>query len=161
MKPQTKSLAKVVKQALLQFSPEDLLEIIEYWIQKFGESLSCFDDEDEIRLVLGYKIQERNGKISDNWDELNTAYRGEYDGCSEFVSPSPENLYAQIEAMEIEDFYHQIIWLAGQSVRGCGIPPNTYSDGYEFMSNLAFILFKMASISPQPAKIAKVVFNYD
>jgi hypothetical protein len=59
------------------------------------------------------------------------------------------------------DDYSHIIGLAGQVVNGCGEPPNSYNDGYEFMSNLATRLYQITRGSSRPAKIAKVVFNFD
>lgn len=141
MKPQTKSLAKVVKQAILEFPPSDLLELIDYWISVLDNNLIGLENIDEIKLTLGYQLVDEESL--------------------EFTLPTPKAFYHKIQAMNESDFYHLIIWLAGQVVNGCGEPPNSYNDGYEFMSNLATRLYQITRGTARPAKIAKVMFNYD
>lgn len=141
MKPQTLSLTKVVKQAILQFSPTDLLELIDYWITQLDDSFVGRETIDEIKVVIGYQLVDKEANI--------------------FVNSNPETLYLKIQSMSEPDFYHYIIWLAGQVVSGCGDPPDDYNDGYEFMSNLATKLYQITATSSRPATIAKVIFNYD
>ncbi|NEO98027.1 MAG: hypothetical protein F6K58_04870 [Symploca sp. SIO2E9] len=160
MKSKTKANANAVRDALLAFPADELLDLIDNWLIRVGNQTGCTEWEDEARIALGYQLQDEDGGLVSSWEALNEAHGGEYDGCIDWVKPDAKKLYQHLELMPIEQFYHDIIGIAGHVVSGCGNPPSSYSDGYQFMEQLAEKLKLAAWKSDRPGLIASIVLCY-
>src|SRR5579884_1273694 len=137
MQDRTKYLARRVRDALLARSPAALAKVIAQWLDDAEEHLQYLDWSDEFRFAVGYAVEsDETGKIYDSFDLLRES---EADAGYSWVTPEPEELFALIFEMPIEDFYHQIIAIAAEAYAGkdCardwGSPPSSCSDGYAFM----------------------------
>lgn len=141
MKIRTQRYAENVREALLSLSDMDLYNTIHGWMDRISEKV--YDEEivDEMRFALGYKLESGDTFFSyQNWDDFVEA---EPD-CEDIylIAPSPLKLRRLLEQIDTMTFYHQIVFIAGEAVGGAdmGWPPNSFSDGYEFMENLAIYL---------------------
>lgn len=141
MKIRTQRYSETVREALLCLSDMDLYNTIHGWIDRISEKVSDEEIADEIRFALGYKLESGDTFFSyQSWDDFVEA---EPD-CEDIylIAPSPLKLRRLLEQMDTMTFYHQIVFIAGEALGGTdmGWPPNSYSDGYEFMENLAIYL---------------------
>lgn len=138
MKFKTQQYTEVVREALLSLSDIKLYETIHSWMDTISEKVWDEEIVDEFRFALGYKLESGETFQSyRNWDEF---FCLEPD-CEDiyFIAPSPLKLRRYLEEIDSFVFYHQIVFIAGQALgeSSIGSPPSVYSDGYEFMQNLA------------------------
>jgi hypothetical protein len=141
MKIRTQRYAETVREALLSLSDMDLYNTIHGWMDRISEKVSDEEIVDEIRFALGYKLESGDTFFSyQSWDDFVEA---EPD-CEDMylIAPSPLKLRRLLEQMDTMTFYHQIVFIAGEALEEAdmGWPPNSFSDGYEFMENLAIYL---------------------
>ncbi|NEP46643.1 MAG: hypothetical protein F6K35_48620 [Okeania sp. SIO2H7] len=141
MKFRTQRYTETVREALLSLSDLELYNTIDGWIERISEKVSDEEIVDEIRFALGYKLESGDTFFSyQSWDDFVEA---EPD-CEDIylIAPSPLKLRRHLEQMDLVTFYHQIVFIAGEALGGAdmGWPPSSFSDGYEFMENLAVYL---------------------
>lgn len=137
MKIKTLWHVAAVKEALLSLPNTQLYNTIELWLDKVADKVWDVEVLDEMHFALGYSLESwETRQCYTSWEELQLAEPDYLD--VNFISPSPLKLRRLIEKMDLSDFYHQIIFIAGQALEGpeMGWPPCRFSDGCQFMENL-------------------------
>ncbi|MGQ4647279.1 hypothetical protein [Lyngbya aestuarii] len=137
MKIQTLWRVAAVKEALLSLPNTQLYNTIELWLDQVADKVWDVEVLDEMHFALGYSLESWETRQSyTNWEDLELVEPEYLD--VDFISPSPLKLRRLIETMDLSDFYHQIIFIAGQVLGGpeMGWPPCSFSDGCHFMENL-------------------------
>jgi hypothetical protein len=142
MKPETLRRAKKIKAALLALPEETISALFEQWLDLVAERM--VDWSDDFRFALGYELEsEETEHHYLSWEE----FLATEDETASVAFIPPTNIKEIIDQMNIQDFYHQVIGLAGEALHNApiiklwGYPPSSISDGYQFMDNL-FVYLK-------------------
>lgn len=142
MKTKTRRLTQQVRDALLACSNKVLLETIIEWLDRTDEYFQYADWSDHFRYTLGYKVASDITEIVyASFEELEAA-EPDFMGIT-WIVPDAETLRDILTSFSIEDFYHNVIPLAGYALHDSayeqkwGYAPSSHSDGYDFMRALA------------------------
>lgn len=141
MQPHIRELATQIQQALLALPNERLLETAEQWLAPLYEQ--CDDLEFIIACyeALGYRPRSAvTGQLYESCANLDETEPETLDFS--WVTPEPQALRERLYTMPAEQFYYQVIDLAGQELSGksfawdWGAPPDHQNTGETFLPSL-------------------------